>query len=179
MMNRDKIALYRLAYKRAGADEDAAADAAAYKAANKARKAQIDQLGEQIAAEDMNNPSSTYWSRLGGTASALGSRLKPAFKNTNLLWSLPVGAGVGALSWLFGSRPSRALAHGIGAAGLTAAGIAGKNSMGRGANGTGFGTQDIWALHRAREKHLKAFRKQLETSDAEIDQKFDTEAEHQ
>lgn len=179
MMNRDKIALYKLAYKRAGADEDAAADAAAYQAANKARKAQIDQLGAHVAAGDMNDPSSTYWSRLGGTASALGSRLKPAFKNTNLLWSLPVGAGVGALSWLFGSRPSRALAHGIGAAGLMTAGIVGKNSMGRGADGTGFGTQDIWALHRAREKHLKTLQKQRAVSDAEIDQKFDTEAEHQ
>lgn len=179
MINRDKIALYQLAYKRADADADAAAEAAAYKAANKARKVKIDQVGAIVAAGDMNDPASTYWSRLGGTASAMGRRLKPAFKNTNLLWSLPVGAGVGALSWLFGSRPSRALAHGIGAAGLTAAGIAGKNSMGRGADGTKFGIQDIWALHRAREKHLKAFRKQQDISDAEIDQKFDTEAEHQ
>lgn len=146
-----QLSIYRLAYKQADdkaenaairQQRNAAIDAAAYEeAANVARSG--------ASPRDINT---TIAKRAGQDV------WKHAINHQNLGWAVPVGIGGGLLSWLFGSKPRKAVGYGIGAAALTAGIQAARNANHTDPNANGMTLWEKLRYHKGVARHVPVHR---------------------
>lgn len=146
-----QLSIYRLAYKQADdkaenaairQQRNAAIDAAAYdEAANVARSG--------ASPRDINT---TIAKRAGQDV------WKHAINHQNLGWAVPAGIGGGLLSWLFGSKPRKAVGYGIGAAAVAAGIQAARNANHTDPNANGMTLWEKLRYHKGVAKHVPVHR---------------------